>query len=219
MEGKLEELRRISNCPEGATFSQLGLRKSVASSADISTMRSSPIVVRWPDRVWTAPIPGGALRRTKTGSGGFNFSAIFSIVLEDALVRHWPLEPVEELRGGIDLVVMLSIGEDGHLVEVFGEPRCGLRDIDKAVLDDRGLGIQPHGLVGGWLVPGDTMTAVGDQFLDQLGARGLVLDQHLGGVEQLLLLAHRAFERRVFEPLAQQAQRGRVLAPHTPGRT
>jgi hypothetical protein len=29
MEGTLEELRRISNCPEGATFSQLGLRKSV----------------------------------------------------------------------------------------------------------------------------------------------------------------------------------------------
>src|SRR6266404_1948878 len=31
MEGTLEELRRISNCPEGATFSQLGLRKSVDS--------------------------------------------------------------------------------------------------------------------------------------------------------------------------------------------
>src|SRR6266446_2341699 len=31
MEGTLEELRRISNCPEGATFSQLGLRKSVVS--------------------------------------------------------------------------------------------------------------------------------------------------------------------------------------------
>src|SRR5207302_1667992 len=103
------------------------------------------------------------------------FFGHFSIVLEDALVRHWPLEPLEELRGGIDLVVMLAIGKDGHLVEVFGEPRCGLRDIDKAVLDHRGLGIQPHGLVGDWLVSGDTMTAVGDQFLDQLGARGLVL--------------------------------------------
>src|SRR5882762_4179950 len=32
MEGTLEELRRISNCPEGATFSQLGLRKSVGCS-------------------------------------------------------------------------------------------------------------------------------------------------------------------------------------------
>jgi hypothetical protein len=35
MEGTLEELRRISNCPEGATFSQLGLRKSVESFRDI----------------------------------------------------------------------------------------------------------------------------------------------------------------------------------------
>src|SRR5207245_982170 len=31
MEATLEELRRISNCPEGATFSQLGLRKSVGA--------------------------------------------------------------------------------------------------------------------------------------------------------------------------------------------
>ena len=29
MEGTLEELRRISNCPEGATFSRRSLRKSV----------------------------------------------------------------------------------------------------------------------------------------------------------------------------------------------
>jgi hypothetical protein len=34
MEGTLEELRRISNCPEGATFSQLGLRKSVEPSSE-----------------------------------------------------------------------------------------------------------------------------------------------------------------------------------------
>src|SRR5438876_10709902 len=52
--------------------------------------------------------------------------------LEDALARVRPLDPVEELGGGIDLVVMLAIGKDRHLMEVFGEPRCGLRDIDKA---------------------------------------------------------------------------------------
>src|SRR6202011_2359312 len=50
------------------------------------------------------------------------FFGHFSVVGEDALVRHWPLEPVEELRGGIDLVVMLAIGKDGHLVEVLGAP-------------------------------------------------------------------------------------------------
>src|SRR5437016_1472278 len=36
MEATLEELRRISNCPEGAIFSQLGLRKSVGSCCRIA---------------------------------------------------------------------------------------------------------------------------------------------------------------------------------------
>jgi hypothetical protein len=34
--------------------------------------------------------------------------------------RERLFEPVEKLGGGIDLVVMLAVGEDGHLVEVFG---------------------------------------------------------------------------------------------------
>ena len=38
--------------------------KQSASSVDISTMRSSPMVICRPESVWTAPIPGGALRRT-----------------------------------------------------------------------------------------------------------------------------------------------------------
>src|ERR1700746_3569599 len=38
--------------------------KQLASSSDISTMRSSPIVICRPEKVWTAPIPGGALTRT-----------------------------------------------------------------------------------------------------------------------------------------------------------
>src|SRR5258708_5149087 len=40
MEGTLEELRRISNCPEGATFSQLGLRKSVGAYASEACIAS-----------------------------------------------------------------------------------------------------------------------------------------------------------------------------------
>ena len=40
------------------------------------------------------------------------------------------------------------------------------------------------------------MAALGDQRLDQLGARSLVLDQHLGRIEQVLLLAHRALSIR-----------------------
>src|SRR5260370_4706103 len=47
MEGTLEELRRISNCPEGATFSQLGLRKSVGGLLDqaAEVLRAIPQVI------------------------------------------------------------------------------------------------------------------------------------------------------------------------------
>jgi hypothetical protein len=44
--------------------------------------------------------------------------------------------------------------------------------MDKAVIDYSGLRIKTHDLVGGRLVAGDAMAAVGDQLLDQLGARG-----------------------------------------------
>jgi hypothetical protein len=74
------------------------------------------------------------------------------------------------------LVVVLALGEDGHLAQVFGEPRRGLRDVDKAVLDHRGLRVQTHDLIGGRLVPGHGMAAFGDQLLNQLGAGSLVLD-------------------------------------------
>src|SRR6267378_4515044 len=53
----------------------------------------------------------------------FQFFGHFSVVLEDALARERLLEPVEELGGGVDLVVMLAIGKDSHLMEIFGEPR------------------------------------------------------------------------------------------------
>ena len=46
-----------------------------------------------------------------------------AVVLKDALAGERLLEPVEELCGRIDLVVMFAVGEDGHLVQVFGEPR------------------------------------------------------------------------------------------------
>ena len=43
------------------------------------------------------------------------------------------------------------------------------------------------------------MTAIMDQFLDQLGARGLVLDQHDIRIDLVvLLLAHGALERRIY---------------------
>src|ERR1700724_4180161 len=41
----------------------------------------------------------------------FQFFGHFSVVLEDALAREGLLEPVEELRGGVDLIIMLAIGK------------------------------------------------------------------------------------------------------------
>jgi len=44
-------------------------------------------------------------------------------------------EPVEKLRGRVCLVVMLALGEYRQLVEVFGEPGGGLRNVNKAVVN------------------------------------------------------------------------------------
>ena len=102
-----------------------------------------------------------------------------------------------------DLVVVLVLGKHRQLVEVFVQPRRGLGDVDEAIVDHRGLRVQTHDLVAGRLVARDGVAAIGDQLLDQLGARGLVLDQHFVRTEQALLLAHGTLERRVFEALAE----------------
>ena len=48
--------------------------------------------------------------------------------------------------------------------------------------------------------------------------RGLVFDQHDVGIEQVLLLTHRALERGIFKPLAQQTQQINFFAADTPSR-
>ena len=53
-------------------------------------------------------------------------------VLVVALARKRLLEPVQELCSRIDLIVMLAFRKHRHLVEVFGEPRRRLRNMDKA---------------------------------------------------------------------------------------
>src|ERR1700730_10359036 len=88
----------------------------------------------------------------------------------------------------------------------------------KAVLDHRGLRVQPRDLFAVRLVARDAMTAVSDQLLDQLGARRLVLDQHDIGVEQSLQFATRALERRIFQPPAEHAEQEEVLAFDPPSR-
>jgi hypothetical protein len=58
------------------------------------------------------------------------------------------LEPVEHLCRRIDLIVVLAIGEHAQLVQVFREPRCFFRQMQKAVLDHRGLGVHAPGEAG-----------------------------------------------------------------------
>ena len=63
------------------------------------------------------------------------------------------------------------------------ESRANFRSVrlTRAEEDDlAGLGVQPRRLVAGRRIAGDAMAAVGDQLLDQLGAGGLILDQHPG---------------------------------------
>jgi hypothetical protein len=80
--------------------------------------------------------------------GGLRFAALLigfpvpAVEFEHVLADERLFIPVEELGGRVDLVVMLAVREDGDLVQVFGDPRRGLGDVDKAVLDDRGLGVQ-----------------------------------------------------------------------------
>ena len=71
---------------------------------------------------------------------------------------------------------MPAFREGDQLAQVFGEPSGLLGQVDKPVLDHRGLRVHAHDLVGLRLIAGDVVDALGDQLLDQLRARGL--DQH-----------------------------------------
>ena len=162
------------------------------------------------------------------------------VVLVDAAgLAAGSLEPVEELGGRVDLVVVFAAREDRQLVQVFGTLRGLLGEVDKAVLDRCGLGVhalgeailglrerqspgakpedrltlsalpaatpRAHDLVGLRLVAGDGVEAELDQFLDQLGPRGLV-DQDDIGVEGLGLEAHRALQFGILHALAHHLQ-------------
>ena len=88
------------------------------------------------------------------------------------------LEPIEELCRRVDLVVVPAFGERGQLVQILGEPRRRFRQTHKTVLDHRGLRVHAHDLVRLRLIAGEGVQTLLHQFLDQLGARGLVLDQY-----------------------------------------
>ena len=109
--------------------------------------------------------------------------------------------------------------------------RCaGLRQADasraaKAVIAHRIFGStrfflatpRAHDLVGSPLVPGDGVAALPRQLLDQLGARGLVLDQHDTRAQPFVLLAHSALQFRIFQTPAQYVEQIKLfLITHDP---
>jgi hypothetical protein len=88
--------------------------------------------------------------------------------------------------------------------------------MDETVLDHRGLRVHAHDLVGLRPVAGNRVETLGDQLLDQLRARGLVLDQHDIGPEPLILRAHFALQLGVFHAPAQRVDQIQVLAVDPP---
>ena len=61
-------------------------------------------------------------------------------------------------------------GEHCQLVKIVGEPVGNFGQVDEAVLDRRGLGVQAHDLVAVGLVARDAGKAGVDEVLDQLGS-------------------------------------------------
>src|SRR5271169_1557468 len=141
------------------------------------------------------------------------------VKFEDPGVGGWAsasLEPVEHLCSRIDLVVVLAVWEDRHLLQGRREPWRPLGHPDKAVLDHRRLRVHAHDLVELRPVAGDGVEALADQFLDQLGARGLVLDQHDIGPEPFVLAAHGALQFRIFQAPVQYIDQIKLLALDPP---
>ena len=100
-------------------------------------------------------------------------------------------------------------------MQVLRQPRRRVRQVGKAVLDHRGLRVHAHDLVRLRLIAGDGVEAFLHQ-LDQLGPRGLVLDQHDTGPKARVLLARRALQFRVFHAPTQYVEEIKVLAQYPP---
>jgi hypothetical protein len=127
---------------------------------------------------------GGAEKRSPSILPPLEFLSLSAIELEDRPAPHRLFQPIEELSGRVDLVVMLALGEDRHLVEVLGEPGRCFGEGDETVLDDRRLRMEPHDLLAFRFIAGGSVEPVGDQFLDKLSTGSLVLDQHDVGIEE-----------------------------------
>ena len=129
--------RRMATKPySGASTRTHPTRSSGSASAcDISTVPSSSML-RW--------APRQQLNAADAG-GGFEAHAALArlrplpqLLGEHAVIRPDAarlapglLEPVQHLRGRVDLMVVFAVGKGGQFVDVFGEPARLLGQVDK----------------------------------------------------------------------------------------
>src|SRR5208337_3983663 len=131
--------------------------------------------------------------------------------------RRAPPRPCQNLRGRVDLVVVAGSGKGRELRDVVGEPGRLVRQPQEAVLDHSRLGVQAHDLVAVRLHARHVRHPRLDQLLDELRARGLVLDQDGLRAEELVLLGDGALELGKAELPAEYVEEIEVLALEAPG--
>src|SRR6266566_3534668 len=120
-----------------STLTHPARSSGAASASGISIVPSGATFRRSPERSWTCPTPagGGAAPGSPTSLPPSLFLGEHPVIAEEPRLAAALLEPLEHLRGGIDLVVVAAVGEDRQLVQVEREPRRRVRQVDKAVLD------------------------------------------------------------------------------------
>ena len=103
------------------------------------------------------------------------------------------------------LVVVLAVGEHDEFVEVFVEPRSRLRNANKTVFDDLGLGVQAHDLVGGRLISSDSVATIGDHWEKQVAGKPV------GGIDDAIARIGEPLGRMIldagFDPLTARTGR------------
>ncbi len=107
--------------------------------------------------------------------------------------------PVKELRHAIDLVVVFAVRKLRDLAAEFVEPGRVLGEVDTALFDDRGLGVQAGDLVLFWDERDGARcggVVLAPELLKERGTEALVLDDSVVRARSLRVLDDFAFELR-----------------------
>jgi hypothetical protein len=103
-------------------------------------------------------------------------------------------------------------------MHLLRQPRRCARQIDEAVFDRGRLGVKAHHLVALGLDRLDNAQPVVGQFLNQLSARGLVLDQYDRRAKHVRLLAHEPLQIGIVHLAPQYVEQIKPLVLDALGR-